>query len=94
MARHCRATNGDKLVKKTIEQMNKEKEEMLKRLENWTPTTIQDETNYDRSVKLKQGLCNEERKKSEDARSQRLQRHADVTAKRREASRRAIKASL
>ena len=95
MARHCRATNGDKLVgRKTIEQMNKERAEMLDRLEKWTPKTIQDETNHDKARKLKLSICTKERQKGQDARSKRLQRHAEVTAKRREASARAIKASL
>ena len=87
-------TNNYQKSNRSVKEMERERKEQEKRFENWEPKTIADETNSDKAYELKQGLRDEERKEGKDARMQRLQGDADVTAKRREASRRAIKSSL
>ena len=92
MGRHCTATGDTIIGKKTVEQMNKERAEMLERLEKWTPKTIQDETDADREYKKKQSIKEVARSKSKE--KTREERYAEVEEKRREASRRAIKMNL
>ena len=95
MARHCKATDGDQNSgRKTVEQINKERDELIKRFDKWTPKTIQDETADDKAYELKRSLRDEERKASQDAGMSRIQKHAAVVAARIAASKRAIKASL